>query len=102
MIVEVVAVGTELLLGQIVNTNAAFIGAAIADRGHDAHYQQVVGDNLVRLTSALRLAMGRADAVIITGGIGPTQDDLTREAVCAATGRETAPGPSPARLPPAT
>ena len=88
MIVEVVAVGTELLLGQIVNTNAAFIGAALADHGHDAHYQQVVGDNLARLADALRLAMSRAGAVIITGGIGPTQDDLTREALCAATGRE--------------
>lgn len=88
MIVEVVAVGTELLLGQIVNTNAAYIGAALADRGHDAHYQQVVGDNLGRLADTLRLAMSRAGAVIITGGIGPTQDDLTREALCAATGRE--------------
>lgn len=88
MIVEVVAVGTELLLGQIVNTNAAYIGAAIAARGHDAHFQQVVGDNLDRLASALRLAIDRSDAVIITGGIGPTQDDLTREALCAATGRE--------------
>lgn len=88
MIIEVVAVGTELLLGQIVNSNAAYIGAAIAARGHDAHYQQVVGDNLDRLTGSLQLAMSRSDAVIITGGIGPTQDDLTREALCAATGRE--------------
>ncbi|MCO6503361.1 MAG: competence/damage-inducible protein A, partial [Acidimicrobiales bacterium] len=61
---------------------------AIAARGHDAHYQQVVGDNLDRLTGSLQLAMSRSDAVIITGGIGPTQDDLTREALCAATGRE--------------
>jgi len=88
VIIEVVAVGTELLLGQIVNSNAAYIGAAIAARGHDAHYQQVVGDNLDRLTGSLQLAMSRSDAVIITGGIGPTQDDLTREALCAATGRE--------------
>jgi nicotinamide-nucleotide amidase len=87
VIVEVLAVGTELLLGQIVNTNAAVIGAALAERGHDAHYQQVVGDNLGRLADAIGAAMGRADAVIITGGIGPTQDDLTREALCAATGR---------------
>jgi nicotinamide-nucleotide amidase len=87
VIVEVVAVGTELLLGQIVNTNAAVIGAALADRGHDAHYQQVVGDNLARLSDAIGAAMRRADAVIITGGIGPTQDDLTREALCAVTGR---------------
>lgn len=87
MIVEVVAVGTELLLGQIVNSNATTIGAALAERGLDANYQQVVGDNLARVAGALSLAMSRSDAVIITGGIGPTQDDLTREAVCEATGR---------------
>lgn len=86
MIVEVVAVGTELLLGQIVNGNAAEIGALLAEQGLDAHYQQVVGDNHGRMTDALKLAMSRADAVIITGGIGPTQDDITREAICAATG----------------
>lgn len=88
MIVEVVAVGTELLLGQIVNGNAAHIGATLADHGFDSHYQQVVGDNLVRMERALRIAMDRADAVVVTGGIGPTQDDLTREAICAATGRD--------------
>ncbi|HEX2153411.1 MAG TPA: competence/damage-inducible protein A [Acidimicrobiia bacterium] len=87
MIVEVVAVGTELLLGQIVNGNAATIGHLLAEHGFDAHHQQVVGDNLGRLTSVLETAMSRADAVIITGGIGPTQDDLTREAICAATDR---------------
>jgi nicotinamide-nucleotide amidase len=90
VIVEVVAVGTELLLGQIVNTNAAVIGAALAGAGHDAHFQQVVGDNQARLEQAITLAMSRADAVIITGGIGPTQDDLTREALAAATGRSMA------------
>jgi nicotinamide-nucleotide amidase len=88
MIVEVVAVGTELLLGQIVNGNAAHIGAALAQSGFDANHQQVVGDNLGRLESALRLAISRSDAVIITGGIGPTQDDMTREGICAATGRD--------------
>jgi nicotinamide-nucleotide amidase len=88
VIVEVVAVGTELLLGQIVNSNAAVIGAALAEKGLDANHQQVVGDNLDRLADTIELALGRADAVIITGGIGPTQDDLTREAVCAATGLE--------------
>ncbi len=87
MIVEVVAVGTELLLGQIVNSNAAGIGAKLAEAGLDAHYQQVVGDNLSRIETAIRTAIGRADAVIVTGGIGPTQDDITREAICAATGR---------------
>jgi nicotinamide-nucleotide amidase len=90
MIVEVVAVGTELLLGQIVNGNAATIGATLADHGFDAHHQAVVGDNLDRVAATLRTALGRADAVIVTGGIGPTQDDLTREGICAATGRELA------------
>jgi nicotinamide-nucleotide amidase len=88
MIVEVVAVGTELLLGQIVNGNGAHIGSALAENGFDANYQQVVGDNLGRLEDALRLAISRSDAVIITGGIGPTLDDMTREGICAATGRE--------------
>lgn len=87
MIVEVVAVGTELLLGQIVNGNGATIGAALAESGFDAHFQQVVGDNLGRMEEALRIAMGRSDAVIVTGGIGPTQDDLTREGLAAVTGR---------------
>ncbi len=88
MIVEVVAVGTELLLGQIANTNAATIGAALAEKGFDAHFHQVVGDNLNRVASAISAAIDRSDAVIITGGIGPTQDDLTREALCLATGLE--------------
>lgn len=88
MNVEVVAVGTELLLGQIVNSNASTIGAALAEKGLDANFQQVVGDNHERLTSTIELAISRSDAVIITGGIGPTQDDITREAVCAATGRD--------------
>lgn len=88
MIVEVIAVGTELLLGQIMNSNAAFIGGALAEHGYDAHYQQVVGDNLSRVATSIRTAMDRSDAVVITGGIGPTRDDLTREALCNATGRE--------------
>ncbi|HEY4607294.1 MAG TPA: molybdopterin-binding protein, partial [Acidimicrobiia bacterium] len=88
MIVEVIAVGTELLLGQIVNSNTSTMGAALADRGFDAHYQQTVGDNLGRIAAAIRIALDRSDAVLITGGIGPTQDDITREAVCVVTGRE--------------
>ncbi len=87
MIVEVIAVGTELLLGQIVNGNAATIGSALADEGFDAHFQQVVGDNEGRLEACIRLALSRSDAVVITGGIGPTRDDLTREGIAAATGR---------------
>jgi nicotinamide-nucleotide amidase len=86
VIVEVVAVGTELLLGQVVNTNAAAIGARLAEAGFDHYRQSVVGDNLERVTAAISEAVGRSDAVVITGGIGPTQDDLTREALCAAAG----------------
>lgn len=82
LIVEVLAVGTELLLGDIVNTNAATIGRRLAQEGFDIHHQVVVGDNLARLVIALRTAVDRADAVIVTGGIGPTKDDLTREAIC--------------------
>ena len=87
MIVEVISVGTEILIGQIVNTNSAFIATRLADAGIDAHFQVVVGDNLDRLSDAIRTALGRSDAVILTGGIGPTQDDLTREALCRVTGR---------------
>jgi len=87
VIVEIIAVGTELLLGQIVNGNAASIGRRIAEEGHDAHYQVIVGDNIARIASAIKEAMARADAVILTGGLGPTQDDLTREAICEATER---------------
>ena len=90
VIVEVVAVGTELLLGQIVNTNAAEIGRRLAAAGLDHYRQVVVGDNLDRVTAAVSLAVGRSDAVILTGGIGPTQDDLTREALCAAAAVEMA------------
>lgn len=90
MIVEIVAVGTELLLGQTVNTNCAYLGGRLAELGHDAHYQTVVGDNPERMTEAIRAAAARADAVLITGGLGPTPDDVTREAVCAAAGLEMA------------
>lgn len=86
MIVETLAVGTELLLGQIVNSNATEIAVRLADAGLDHHHQSVVGDNVERVAEAIRRALDRADAVIITGGIGPTQDDLTREAICRAAG----------------
>lgn len=88
MIVEVIAVGTELLLGHTVNTNAARIGTRLADAGLEHPYSTVVGDDHGRMVAAIRLALGRADAVVIAGGLGPTQDDITREAICAATGRE--------------
>jgi nicotinamide-nucleotide amidase len=88
VIVEVLAVGTELLLGQIVNSNAAEIGRRLAEAGLDHYRQGVVGDNLDRMVAALRESMSRADAVVVTGGIGPTQDDITREAMCAVAGVE--------------
>jgi nicotinamide-nucleotide amidase len=79
--VEVVGVGTELLLGQIPNTNAQWIGGRLAEIGADVLFHQVVGDNLARIVDVLRLAAGRADVVIVTGGLGPTEDDITREAI---------------------
>jgi len=83
---EVVAVGTELLLGQIVDTNSAWIGDRLAAAGIDSHFQTKVGDNQARIEEALRVALARSDAVICCGGLGPTQDDITREAIAAVMG----------------
>ncbi len=83
---EVVAVGTELLLGQIVDTNSAWLGEHLALAGIDRTHGQVVGDNLDRIVAALELALSRADAVIVCGGLGPTQDDITRDALAAVMG----------------
>ena len=84
---EVVAVGTELLLGQIANTNAQRISDALAGAGVDVFFHTTVGDNLQRMTGVIATALARSDAVVITGGLGPTPDDVTREGVAAATGR---------------
>ena len=78
---EVVAIGTELLLGQIVDTNSSWIGERLAASGLNSHFQTKVGDNHDRIVSALRIALNRSDAVICCGGLGPTQDDITREAI---------------------
>jgi nicotinamide-nucleotide amidase len=78
---EIIAVGTELLLGQIVNTNARFLSEQCANIGLDVYYQTVVGDNVERICSALKIAATRADVIICTGGLGPTMDDLTRDAL---------------------
>jgi nicotinamide-nucleotide amidase len=78
---EVIAVGTELLLGQIVDTNSAWMGEHLALAGIDSHFQTKVGDNLERIVSSIRLGLERSDAVILCGGLGPTQDDITREAI---------------------
>ena len=83
---EVVAVGTELLLGQVIDSNSAWIGARLAEAGIDSHFQVKVGDNPGRIVAALRTALDRSDAVICCGGLGPTQDDITREAIAQALG----------------
>lgn len=79
---EIVAVGTELLLGEIVNTNAQYLSQELARLGISVHFQTVVGDNPGRLRGALQRAIERSDIVITTGGLGPTADDLTKETVC--------------------
>src|SRR5690242_19528489 len=78
---EVLAIGTELLLGQIVDTNSAWIGEQLAASGIDSYEHRVIGDNQARIVAALRDLLARADAVLICGGLGPTQDDLTRDAI---------------------
>jgi nicotinamide-nucleotide amidase len=83
---DVVAVGTELLLGQIVDTNSAWIGEHLAANGIDSLLQVKVGDNLGRVEALLRSTLANADAVIMCGGLGPTHDDLTREAIAAVMG----------------
>ena len=86
MRVDVVAVGTELLLGQLVDTNSSWIGEQLAAHGFDSLLQVKVGDNLGRVAAALHDTLKHADAVIVCGGLGPTHDDLTREAIAAVMG----------------
>ena len=83
---EIIAVGSELLLGNIANTNAKDISQALADIGIDVHFHTVVGDNAQRLSDAIDIARRRADLLIFTGGLGPTYDDLTKQTVCRALG----------------
>ncbi len=78
---EVVGVGTELLLGQIVNSNARWMSERLAEIGVDVWRHQVVGDNLDRIIETLGVALGRSDVVLVTGGLGPTDDDITRDAI---------------------
>ncbi|MFM9226507.1 MAG: molybdopterin-binding protein, partial [Actinomycetota bacterium] len=85
---NVVAVGTELLLGQIVDTNSSWIGEHLAAAGIESHLQLKVGDNLGRVAAAFRTALEGADAVVVCGGLGPTHDDLTREAIAEVMGTE--------------
>lgn len=85
---EILCVGTELLLGDIVNTNATFLSARMAELGIGVYRHQAVGDNLARLSAALKDALSHADLVITSGGLGPTYDDLTKETVAACFGRK--------------
>ncbi len=78
---EIVAVGTELLLGQIVDTNSSYIGEQLALVGIDSHFQTKVGDNWDRIKAVISQALDRSDAVIVCGGLGPTQDDITRDVI---------------------
>jgi competence/damage-inducible protein CinA-like protein len=81
---ELLSVGTELLLGEIVDTNAAYLAGRLAQLGIDCLYMQTVGDNLGRAKEAFERALARSDLLVVTGGLGPTEDDLTREAIAAA------------------
>ncbi len=85
---ELISIGTELLLGEIVDTNAQYIGSRLPALGIDLYYISKVGDNLGRLGEVIERAWGRSDLVLTTGGLGPTEDDLTREAIAQAMGEE--------------
>lgn len=86
-IAEIISVGTELLFGEILDSNAAFYAQELLLGGYTLHRKTVLGDNLQRLSGAITQALGRADLVIVGGGLGPTDDDLTREAIAAALGQ---------------
>src|SRR5579863_3537755 len=83
---EIITIGTEMLLGQLVDTNTAEIARALFEIGVDVHRETSVGDNEERITAAVREALARADVVICAGGLGPTVDDMTRGAIAAAVG----------------
>lgn len=85
---EILSIGTELLLGHITDTNATYLAQQLAALGIDLYYISTIGDNLERLTGALRRAFERSDLVVMTGGLGPTEDDLTREAIAAVLGEQ--------------
>ncbi len=88
MVVELISIGTELLLGNIVNTNAAYLSEKLAALGLSCYHQSVVGDNEKRLEETVRQAVSRADIVILSGGLGPTKDDLTKEVTAKVFGRK--------------
>lgn len=88
MVIELISVGTEILLGNITNTNARYLAEECAVLGLSNYYQVTVGDNEERLAAAVKTALDRSDIVLLTGGLGPTEDDLTRETVAKVLGRE--------------
>jgi len=79
---EIISVGTELILGDVVDTNSVYIAKEMAKLGIDVFYKSAVGDNMTRLQEAIKIAVGRSDLIIFTGGLGPTEDDLTKQALC--------------------
>jgi nicotinamide-nucleotide amidase len=85
---EIIAVGTEILLGEIVDTNSAWIAQSLPELGIDLYYKSVVGDNMGRIVETFERAWNRSDLLLVTGGLGPTDDDMTREGVCKLLGEE--------------
>ena len=88
MTVELISVGTELLLGNIVNTNAAYLAEKCAGLGLTCYFQTVAGDNRERLSMVLKTALERADVIFLSGGLGPTEDDLTKETAAEVCGKK--------------
>ena len=86
---EIISIGTEILLGEIQDTNARFLAERLPALGIDLYYMHQIGDNLPRLSELIRTAMARSDLVLCSGGLGPTEDDVTREAICHAVGEES-------------
>lgn len=91
---EIITVGTELLLGEVTDTNSSWLASRLADQGIDVYWSLRVGDNRARLEAAIRAALSRSDLVVLTGGLGPTDDDLTRETIAAVCGETPEVDPS--------
>src|SRR6185437_1228583 len=94
MIAEIIAVGSEMLTPHRQDTNSLFLTAGLNDLGVEVGFKTIVGDNLGHLTGAAKIALDRADVVVFSGGLGPTEDDMTREAAAAALGLELHPDPA--------
>lgn len=85
---EIIAIGTEILLGEIIDTNSAYIAQRLPELGIDLYYKSVVGDNMGRIVETFERAWNRSDLVVCTGGLGPTEDDMTREGIARVLGEE--------------